>query len=150
MASSSLLLSLLALCSSVFAAPTSKLNTALASALSLPDPYKPVTTTCPSTPLVRPAVSLDPQEASYIAARKPKADAALAAWLEKQGNFSADCQPTVALTFSGGGYRALLEGAGVQQAFDARDSSSGVSGLLQGLSYQAGLSGKRCDDQKCP
>ena len=49
--------------------------------------------------------------------------------------------PTVALTTSGGGLRSLLEGAGVIQAFDARDSKLGTSGLYQGLTYQAGLSG---------
>jgi lysophospholipase len=35
----------------------------------------------------------------------------------------------------------LLTGAGVIQAFDSRDSQTGVSGLFQGLTYEAGLSG---------
>ena len=47
----------------------------------------------------------------------------------------------VGLTTSGGGYRSLLVGAGVIQGFDARDSDTGVSGVFQGLTYEAGLSG---------
>ena len=47
----------------------------------------------------------------------------------------------VALSISGGGYRALLTGAGIIQGFDERDSSVSTSGLYQGLTYQAALSG---------
>src|SRR4051794_839759 len=45
------------------------------------------------------------------------------------------------MTTSGGGYRSLLSGAGVIQAFDERDSAVSTSGLYQSLTYQAGLSG---------
>jgi lysophospholipase len=45
------------------------------------------------------------------------------------------------LTTSGGGYRSLLSGAGVIQGLDGRDSNVSTSGLFQGLTYQAGLSG---------
>lgn len=48
--------------------------------------------------------------------------------------------PTVALSSSGGGYRALLIGAGVIQAMDSRDSKAPTSGLYQALTYHAGLS----------
>ncbi|KKY26496.1 putative lysophospholipase 1 [Phaeomoniella chlamydospora] len=41
----------------------------------------------------------------------------------------------------GGGYRSLLLGAGVIQGLDSRDSNASTSGLLQALTYQAGLSG---------
>ncbi|KAE9370841.1 FabD/lysophospholipase-like protein, partial [Stipitochalara longipes BDJ] len=47
----------------------------------------------------------------------------------------------VALTSSGGGFRALLAGAGVIQAFDGRDSDISTSGLYQGLTYHSALSG---------
>lgn len=105
-------------------------------------PYQPVSTSCPDTPLVRNATGLSPQESDYISSRKDKADAALASWLEKHGSFNTDSQPSVALASSGGGYRALLSGAGVVQAFDARDSDTDVSGLYQALTYHSGLSGK--------
>lgn len=103
--------------------------------------YAPIPTSCPSTALVRPAAGIGSQESKYYAARKTKADVGLAAWLKKQGRFSTSSLPSVGLASSGGGYRALLEGAGVVQAFDARDSNSSTSGLYQGLTYEAGLSG---------
>ncbi|KAK5293521.1 Lysophospholipase 1 [Exophiala xenobiotica] len=56
-------------------------------------------------------------------------------------SFQPTAYPLVGLTTSGGGYRSLLTGAGVIQGFDARDSQTGVSGLYQGLTYEAGLSG---------
>lgn len=45
------------------------------------------------------------------------------------------------MTSSGGGYRAMLLGAGVVQALDARDSDSALNGVYQALTYHAGLSG---------
>ena len=114
----------------------------LASALLLPSLYAPIRTSCPSTPLLRPADGLSPSESAYLAGRKFKADAALKAWLLKTNStFQTSKLPTVALTSSGGGYRALLSGAGVIQGFDARDSNVGTSGVLQATSYHAGLSG---------
>lgn len=104
--------------------------------------YAPVPATCPSTPLVRTATGISASESSYISARAPVASAALGAWLKKVNSaFSTTNLPAVALTTSGGGLRSLLTGAGVIQALDSRDSNVGTSGLYQGLTYQAGLSG---------
>lgn len=104
--------------------------------------YAPIPATCPSTPLVRTASGLSESESAYIAARSPIASAALGKWLQKvNSTFGTANLPIVALTTSGGGLRSLLIGAGVIQAFDARDSNTGLSGLYQGLTYQAGLSG---------
>ncbi|TAQ86171.1 hypothetical protein B7494_g5502 [Chlorociboria aeruginascens] len=55
--------------------------------------------------------------------------------------FQTDNLPTIALTSSGGGLRALLAGAGVIQGFDNRDSQLCTSGLYQAFTYHAGLSG---------
>jgi lysophospholipase len=105
-------------------------------------PYAPVPAICPSSPLVRPATGISSSESSYISQRYTKASTALAAFLKSTNAiFSPSQLPVVALTTSGGGYRSLLTGAGVIQAFDSRDSQTGVSGLFQGLTYQAGLSG---------
>ena len=104
--------------------------------------YVPVSAACPDTRLVRDATEIGSEESAYISSRKEKADAALADWLKKQGAFSTDSQPTVALASSGGGYRAQLAGAGVVKAFDARDSNTSVSGLYQALTYHSGLSGE--------
>lgn len=105
--------------------------------------YAPKPTSCPSTALVRNADSVNADEKNFVSSRKPKADKSLAAWLKKQGNFNAASQPLVGFTSSGGGYRALLETAGVIQAIDGRDSNFGTSGIFQGLTYEAGLSGER-------
>ena len=104
-------------------------------------PYAPVQVQCPAISLVRPATSINAQESSYVSTRKSQANTALASWLKKQGSFSTSSLPVVGLSSSGGGYRALLETAGVVQGFDIRDSNVGTSGVYQGLTYQAGLSG---------
>ena len=104
--------------------------------------YAPQSVTCPPTPLVRTASGISSSESAYIAARKPIASTALGKWLQKvDSSFQLANLPTVALTTSGGGLRSLLTGAGVVQALDDRDSNVGTSGLYQGLTYQAGLSG---------
>ncbi|KAA8901927.1 lysophospholipase [Sphaerosporella brunnea] len=60
-------------------------------------------------------------------------------------SFIDSYSPTVALAFSGGGYRAMLSGAGAVKAMDIRTpGTSGpkqVGGLLQSATYLAGLSG---------
>ncbi|KAI5809737.1 lysophospholipase catalytic domain-containing protein [Peziza echinospora] len=56
-------------------------------------------------------------------------------------------RPNTAVAFSGGGYRAMLNGAAMFRAMDARDpwpdnsNQGGLSGLLQGMNYMVGLSG---------
>ncbi|KAG9538876.1 hypothetical protein KCU79_g19918, partial [Aureobasidium melanogenum] len=105
-------------------------------------PYAPVSASCPTTPLVRTANSLGSDEAAYITARKPQADTALTAWLKKTDSaFGTTNLPTVGLVLSGGGYRALLSGAGLIQGLDARDSDLSTSGLYQALTYETSLSG---------
>ena len=104
--------------------------------------YTPYTSTCPNTPLVRPATGLSTGEANYIASREQVAGAALAKWLQSVNpEFCTVKVPGVGLASSGGGVKALLEGAGVVKAFDSRDSTVGTSGLYQGLAYHGGLSG---------
>jgi len=104
--------------------------------------YTPFTSTCPSTPLVRPATGISTGEANYIASRKHVTDVALAKWLQSVNpEFCTLKVPGVGLASSGGGVKALLEGAGVIKAFDSRDSNVGTSGLYQGLAYHGGLSG---------
>jgi lysophospholipase len=106
--------------------------------------YAPVPTTCPSSSLIRIANGLSDAEEAFRVARKAKADLGLAAWLEKTNSgFDTTCGelPSVALTSSGGRYRALLIGAGLIQALDGRDSNVSRGGLYQGLTYHSALSG---------
>lgn len=53
--------------------------------------------------------------------------------------------PNIAISFSGGGYRALLNGAGALAAFDNRTTGSTgngqLGGLLQSATYVSALSG---------
>lgn len=53
--------------------------------------------------------------------------------------------PRVAIAISGGGYRALMNGAGALAAFDNRSSNATAAGhlggLLQSATYLSGLSG---------
>lgn len=53
--------------------------------------------------------------------------------------------PNIGLAFSGGGWRALMNGAGALKAFDSRTLNSTaeghIGGLLQSATYIAGLSG---------
>jgi lysophospholipase len=53
--------------------------------------------------------------------------------------------PNVAIAASGGGYRAMLNGAGAFAAFDSRTpnatNTGQIGGLLQAATYVAGLSG---------
>ena len=125
--------------------------------------YSPIQATCPSTQLVREATGISDAESSYIEQRYQKASQALESWL-KSVDESFECgrggwgssdghgewgssdrhgkAPVVALTSSGGGYRAMLTGGGVIKGFDGREAvTTGVSGIYQALTYEAGLSG---------
>ena len=62
-----------------------------------------------------------------------------------QHSSNASLLPNIGIAVSGGGYRALTNGAGVIKAFDNRTenatSSGQLGGLLQAATYVAGLSG---------
>lgn len=105
--------------------------------------YAPTKVACPSGSLVRAANGISSSESAYRSARYSLASTNLASWLKKtNASFTTSgTLPTLGLTTSGGGYRSLLVGAGVIQGLDSRDSNSSVSGLLQAMTYQAGLSG---------
>lgn len=66
------------------------------------------------------------------------------AYINKHQN-NASALPNIAIGASGGGYRAMLNGAGVIEAFDSRTTNSTAAGqlggLLQSATYLAGLSG---------
>jgi lysophospholipase len=66
------------------------------------------------------------------------------AYIDKYRN-NASALPNIGLAMAGGGYRALLVGAGVIEAFDSRTPNSTapgqLGGLLQATTYLSGLSG---------
>ncbi|KAL5611679.1 hypothetical protein BROUX41_000743 [Berkeleyomyces rouxiae] len=129
-------------------------------ARALPDSpsggYAPATVNCPSDrPTIRAASSgLSSAESDWLDLRKPKTEAAFTEFV-KRANISGfdvdsflaqdNAQPRLAAAVSGGGYRALMYGAGVLKAADNRTAGTldtgGIGGLLQSLTYLSGLSG---------
>jgi len=92
----------------------------LVSALS----YAPKNVTCPANLIRYGDNGLSPLESQYISQRRTKATQNLQSWLERVNldNFDVSAflanqsnVPTLAFAFSGGGYRAMLNGAGVFQ-----------------------------------
>jgi len=124
-----------------------------------PDGYVPTNVTCPSTrPSVRAAAELSQSERDWTNTRRqntldPMKE--LLGRLNIQGldttnyidSHSNDISnlPNIGIAASGGGWRALLNGAGALAAFDSRTDNSTAAGhlggLLQSSTYLAGLSG---------
>ena len=121
--------------------------------------YAPARVQCPSPrPTIRDADSLSTQEAMWLARRKQVVVRPMVGYLSRAGipdfdasafveqiRSNASVLPTVAIALSGGGYRALLHGAGFLAAADTRTpnmtAGGGIGGLLQSSTYIAGLSG---------
>ncbi|KAL9115330.1 MAG: hypothetical protein Q9227_000651 [Pyrenula ochraceoflavens] len=123
-----------------------------------PHGYTPQKADCPDTPpSVRSAHSLSQEETSWLQTRRKQTVPAMRDFLNRMnisdfdvnGYFSSHSDdsdlPNIGIAASGGGYRALLNGAGVLAAFDDRTSNSTntghIGGLLQSSTYLAGLSG---------
>ncbi|KAE8349599.1 lysophospholipase catalytic domain-containing protein [Aspergillus coremiiformis] len=124
-----------------------------------PDQYKPANVSCPATrPKIRNAVSLSPNEKDWLQVRRNETLSPMkdllgrlnlssfdaAAYIDRHQNNASNI-PNVAIAVSGGGYRALTNGAGALKAFDSRTVNSTargqLGGLLQSATYVAGLSG---------
>lgn len=117
------------------------------------NPYVPRFTQCPSDfTFVRRADSLSNGEQNFLKKRDENTRQALIDWLGKSNmsNFDASSFLSnqtirIGLAYSGGGYRAMLAGAGQLAALDNRTSnamdSGHLGGLLQASTYLAGLSG---------
>ncbi|KAG7193456.1 Lysophospholipase 1 [Scheffersomyces spartinae] len=116
--------------------------------------YAPYHTTCPESG-VREAVEINDDEKEYVASRHEKTNESLKSFLERanMSNFdpksfiddnSKDHNISIGIAFSGGGYRAMLNGAGQMLGLDGRyeeANDKGLGGLLQSSTYLAGLSG---------
>lgn len=92
------------------------------------------------------------QERTYLERRQELTENAIKELLDKNSIPKFDhsdflkkkTKPIViALAISGGGYRSMLIGAGVLEAYDSRTplNNSNLGGLLQSLSYIGGISG---------
>ncbi|KAJ5389652.1 Lysophospholipase [Penicillium cataractarum] len=124
-----------------------------------PDGYTPTNVSCPaSRPTVRSAAKLSPNETSWLETRRNKTLSAMkdffghvkvgdfdvTSYLDKHASNSSNL-PNIGIAVSGGGYRALMNGAGAIKAFDSRTNNATTSGhlggLLQSATYLSGLSG---------
>ncbi|TAQ89698.1 hypothetical protein B7494_g1997 [Chlorociboria aeruginascens] len=121
--------------------------------------YAPADVTCPSTrPTIREADSLSPNETAWLELRRNHTVEPMQSLLTRLSIPSFDANsyisniannaaalPNIAIAVSGGGYRAMLNGAGFLAAADNRTTNStnagGIGGLLQSATYLAGLSG---------
>ncbi|KAF3480878.1 lysophospholipase Plb2 [Arthroderma uncinatum] len=134
-------------------------DVAIRAAPDAPDGYAPANVDCPTNrPAVRSAAKLSSLEEDWLQNRRKKTTAAMRDFFGrvKIDNFDAvsylkthadntTLLPNVAIAVSGGGYRALMNGAGALKAFDIRTDNSTASGqlggLLQSATYLSGLSG---------
>ncbi|PNS21739.1 Lysophospholipase 1 [Sphaceloma murrayae] len=125
-----------------------------------PNGYTPTAEACPSNrPVIRNAATLSVNETDWLEIRRPQAIRAMRTLLAQVNITGLDTNayidnnannvsqlPNIGIALSGGGYRALLTGAGVLSAFDDRTrhnstSAGSLAGLLQSTTYLAGLSG---------
>ncbi|KAK0347300.1 Lysophospholipase 1 [Friedmanniomyces endolithicus] len=124
-----------------------------------PHGYTPQTGNCPTNrPTVRAANGLSSNETAWLEVRRnatlqPMRDLLgrlnitgldTTSYINNHQN-NASALPNIGIAVSGGGYRAMLNGAGILEAFDDRTSnatSAGqLGGLLQSTTYLTGLSG---------
>lgn len=115
--------------------------------------YQPYFTQCPSHDIVRKADGISNQEKDYIQNRHAKTNPKLIQFLKSANiddaesivnDAAKDRNISIGLSFSGGGYRAMLAGAGQLLALDDSfddSNSKGLGGILQSSSYLVGLSG---------
>ncbi len=121
--------------------------------------YAPAVVPCPATkPRIRSATSLSPEETKWLELRRKETVDPMVDLLKRLAIPDFDAEgyirkaadnistlPNVAIAASGGGYRALMNGAGFLAAADSRVAGTtgkgGIGGLLQSSTYLAGLSG---------
>ncbi|KAH8159304.1 hypothetical protein CIB48_g8938 [Xylaria polymorpha] len=159
-------IALLSFVSSTLAAPSEPVNDVLAREVLLraaPESpsgdYAPATVDCPSQkPTIRNSATLSPEEVAWLKKRRANTIDPMKAFFKlanipdfdaanyvdsHSSNFSI--VPNVGIAVSGGGYRALMNGAGFIAAADSRTPGStaagGIGNLLQAATYLAGLSG---------
>ncbi|KAI9926012.1 hypothetical protein ASPWEDRAFT_37916 [Aspergillus wentii DTO 134E9] len=124
-----------------------------------PSGYTPKNVTCPATrPSIRSASSLSSNETEWLKTRRQETIQPLKDLLNHLdiSGFDANTYidnhksnvsniPNIAIAASGGGYRAMLNGAGAIKAFDSRiynaTTKGHLGGVLQAATYVAGLSG---------
>lgn len=115
--------------------------------------YAPANVSCPDKDLLRDATGLSPEEEDWLSDRNPVTKDRITQFLKDSNMTDFDVDEfmdqvndtiKIGITFSGGGYRAMLNGAGQLLALDDRFDGAnehGLGGLLQSSTYLVGLSG---------
>lgn len=115
--------------------------------------YAPGNVTCPDKDLLREAVGLAEEEQDWLSERNPITKDRITDFLKDSNltdfdvdEFMDEVNDTIkiGISFSGGGYRAMLNGAGQMLALDDRFEPAnkyGLGGILQASTYLVGLSG---------
>jgi len=124
-----------------------------------PHGYVPQVGSCPSSaPSIRSAENLSSNETEWLKTRRSATIDPMRDLLGRMNITGLDTNqyidnhrdntsslPNIGIAVSGGGYRAMLNGAGLIQAFDSRSNNATspgqLGGLLQSATYLAGLSG---------
>lgn len=124
-----------------------------------PNGYTPANVSCPSNrPSVRSAATLSQSEVDWLKKRRNETIQAMTDFLDrvsipdfdaakyiKDNEDNTTALPNIGIAVSGGGYRALMNGAGAIKAFDSRTKGSSdkghLGGILQSATYLSGLSG---------
>ncbi|GKZ25456.1 lysophospholipase 1 [Aspergillus brasiliensis] len=122
-----------------------------------PNGYAPAHVPCPpNRPRVRGAATLSPEEVSWLDTRRERSISGLKDFfghveiddfdaLDYLATGDLSSLPNVAIAISGGGMRAMLNGAGALKAFDSRTEGTAakgqLGGLLQSSTYVSALSG---------
>jgi lysophospholipase len=108
--------------------------------------------------MIRPASALSSEETEWLLLRRNKTIAPMISFLNRanisgfnvsdyitKASNDPKILPNIGIAISGGGYRAMLNGAGFIAAADIRTENStnmgGIGGLLQSTTYFSGLSG---------
>ncbi|PFH60903.1 hypothetical protein XA68_10148 [Ophiocordyceps unilateralis] len=120
--------------------------------------YQPVKVPCPAQrPRIRAASTISPQEREWLYRRRRQTIPHIRDLFRRidipgfnsdrylQADRRSTSLPNIGIAISGGGYRAMLTGAGTLSAWDSRTQNSmgrgGLGGLLQSTTYLSGLSG---------
>ncbi|KYK57149.1 hypothetical protein DCS_04156 [Drechmeria coniospora] len=124
-----------------------------------PSGYTPSSVDCPEQrPSIRNGSELSPMELAWLPKRRNETIPHIRALLRRlaipgfdsdkyleQVERNATALPNIGLAVSGGGYRAMLNGAGALASWDSRSDGSqtkgNLGGLLQCATYLSGLSG---------
>ena len=124
-----------------------------------PKGYTPAFQNCPSNrPVVRSATSLSSNETQWLQKRRKSIVTPMQNLLDRLNidrfdavqyinnhSNNASALPNIGIAVSGGGWRALMNGAGAIKAFDSRTANNTghgkLGGLLQSATYFSGLSG---------